>query len=81
MDIRIFIPSENITYVYDILRYEDCQRIECHGIVILDICKHHNHRYDLHGFFYARKVIVGPFSFRSKKELYGAIQKLLQEHL
>ncbi len=81
MDIRIFIPAENTTYVYDILRYNDYQRIECDGIVILDICKYHNHRYDLHGFFYARKAIVGPFSFKSKKELHGAIQKLLQEYL
>ena len=81
MDCRIYIARNGMTYVYDLLRYCDRERIDCDGVVIFDIVKYHNHRYDLHGFFYAKKVIVGPYSFKSKKELYGAVQKLLQEYL
>lgn len=75
------IPHNGLNYSYSLRNLDGYMRIDRDGVVILDITKHHNHRYDLQGFFYAKKIIVGPYSYRSKKELYGAIQKLLQELL
>lgn len=69
MTYYIKIPVGDRVYCYKLLPFGDIQRIECHGVVILDIYKHHNNRYDLLGFFYDQKVIVGPFMYRSKKEL------------
>lgn len=66
---------------YVLLPYGNFQRIEVPSVVVFDIVKYHSHRYDLHGFFYLNKRFVGPYSFRSKSELYGAIQKCLQENL
>lgn len=74
-------PDHGLNYSYSLRFLEGYTRIDREGVVILDITKHHNHRYDLHGFFYAKKVIIGPYSYRTKKELYGAIQKFLQELL
>lgn len=75
------IPHNGLNYSYSLRHLDGYMRVDREGVVILDIVKYHDHRYDLHGFFYSKKIIVGPYSFRTKKELYGAIQKLLQEHL
>lgn len=81
MRYSITIPDGARLWCYSILPFGDFQRIDVDGVVILDICKFHNHRYDLQAFFYARKHIVSCRSFSTKKELYGAIQNLLQEYL
>lgn len=75
------INDKGLFYTYSLEHLDGHYRVDRPGIVILDISKYHNHRYDLHGFFYEKKSIVGPYSFRSKRELLGAIQKLLQQYL
>ena len=75
------IPCNGLNYHYSLRNLEGYKRIDCPGVAILDISKHHNHRYDLHCFFYEKKAIVGPYSYRSKKELCSAILKFLQEYL
>ena len=59
----------------------DSKRIEVRDVCIIDIYKLHDHRYDLKAFFYEKKHITYQKNIRSKKELYSAIQKLLQENL
>lgn len=61
--------------------YPARKRIEVKDVCIIDIYKAHDHRYDLKAFFYDRKYIYYKENIRSKKELYSAIQKLLQENL
>lgn len=80
MKYEVCIPHNGSLYSYRLL-LRDSQRIELQDVVILDICKVHNHRYDLCAFFYRQKIICNTRSFGTKKELYGAIQKLLQEYL
>ena len=81
MDLTVSIPYDGVSYRYPLLRSADFQRIELSGVVILDIFKIHNHRYELFGFFYRQKIILGPSVYSSKKGLYGAIQKFLQQYL
>lgn len=56
-------------------------KIEVKDVCIINIYKAHDHRYDLKAFFYDKKYIYYKENIRSKKELYSAIQKLLQENL
>lgn len=77
----IQIPRGDALCCYFLLPSGNFQRIDCDGIVILDIWKVHNHNYSFQGFFYARKCIVVRGPFGTKKELFGAIQKVLQELL
>lgn len=57
------------------------QRIYVSNVCVLDVVKVHSHRYDLQAFFYRDIYIFSLTSFSTKKKLYDAIQKLLQEHL
>lgn len=77
----IIVPRGTENWLYYILQFSDYQRIDVDGVVIFDVHKIHNHRYDLQAFFYANKVIVSLRSYSSKKELHGAMQKLLKEYL
>ena len=61
--------------------YSKCKRIEVKNVCIIDVYKIHDHRYDLKAFFYKKKRITYQEQIRSKKELYSAIQKLLQKNL
>lgn len=81
MKLYVSVPRGDYLCTYPLLSSGDYQRIDCDGVVILDIQKVHDHRYYLSGFFYARKVILSERVYSSKKELYGAIQKLLEEYL
>lgn len=76
-----FIKHNGLNYYHSLCNLYDYNIIDHEGTVFLHFVKHHDHRYELHGFFYAKKLLVGPYFFRSKRELYGAIQKLLQELL
>lgn len=62
-------------------KYRKAKRIEVPNVCIIDVYKLHDHRYDLKAFFYDRKYITYQENIRSKKELYSAIQNLLQEIL
>ena len=77
----IQVPRGDVYFCYPLYLSSGFQRIDCDGVVILDICKVHNHKYVVCGFFYRQKIILSNRVFTTKKELYGAIQKFLQEYL
>lgn len=81
MQYVIDIPHNGTYFRYYLLRNTDFQLIHLEGTIYLMICKYHNHRYDIAGFIYKTPKYIYPQEFRTKKELYGAIQKLLQEDL
>lgn len=75
------IPHDGYNWSYTLLPYGDYQSIDLEGVVFMQIFKVHDHRYDLQAFFYRTKTIFSCQSYCTKKELYGAIQKLLQDKL
>ena len=78
------IPNKEGIYYYHSLNlygYPARENIEVKDVCIIEIYKAHDHRYDLKAFFYDKKHIYYEENIRSKKELYSAIQKLLQENL
>lgn len=77
----INVPRGAGTHSYSLLQNSDYQTIDIDRLVYMEICKIHDHRYDLQAFFYRTKTIISCRSYSTKKELYGAIQKLLQEKL
>ena len=82
MRLSITVPRGAENWYFTILpNGRSFQKIVVEGVVVLDIFKRHNHRYDLDAFFYASKHIVSGYTFTTKSKLYGAIQKLLQEEL
>lgn len=81
MRLVIDIPHDGTIYRYFLFDNCDFQVIDFPNVVILEITKVHDHRYVLCGFFYRTKVILRPCSYGTKKKLYDAIQKLLQEYL
>ena len=82
MRCSIIVPRGEENWSFTILPgNRNFQKIVVEGVVVFDIYKHHNHRYDLDAFFYASKRIVSGLSFTTKSKLHGAIQKLLQEEL
>lgn len=81
MRYTVQIPRDGSLWCYTLLPSGNFQRIDCDGVVVFDIWKVHNHNYSFQAFFYARKCIVVRGPFGTKKELFGAIQKLLQELL
>ena len=70
-------------HVFDLKFYDGrtYNRYEVKDVCIIDVSKRHDHRYDMRAFFYDKKIITYQENIRSKKELYSAIQKLLQEIL
>lgn len=77
----IDIPHNGENFRYYLLRNTDFQLIHLDNCVHILIAKHHNHKYEIAGFFYRSQHLVYPRIYTTKKELYGAIQKLLQEFL
>lgn len=80
----INIPDEeNCVWTFSLgfNEYNRSKRIEVKNVCIIDVYKIHDHRYDLKAFFYKKKRITYQEQIRSKKELYSAIQKLLQKNL
>ena len=78
------IPDENgrnLHFSFNFGEYYMSHRYEVKNVCIIDVYKAHDHRYDLKAFFYKKKHITYQENIRSKKELYSAIQKLLQENL
>jgi len=78
------IPDEygiNYHFSFNFNGYRTSRRFEVKNVCIIDIFKYHDHRYDFKAFFYKKKYITYQENIRSKKELYSAIQKLLQENL
>ena len=81
MEYRISVPRGTSYYTFSLLPYDNYQKVIVEGVVVFNIVKHHNHRYVLDAFFYASHRIYSGYSFKTKKELFGAIQKLLQKEL
>lgn len=81
MKYSIFVPRGASFYYFPLLPDGNFQKIVIDGVVVFDIYKRHNHCYCLDAFFYSSKRIFSGFWYKSKKELYCAIQNLLQEEL
>ena len=84
MYMQISIPGKdgwNHSFALNFYEYRKSVRYEVKDVCIIDVYKAHDHRYDLKAFFYDKKYITYQENIRSKKELHGAIQKLLQENL
>lgn len=82
MRCSITVPRGSENWYFTILPGKrNFQKIVVEGVVVFDIYKHHDHRYDLDAFFYASKRIVSGRIYTTKSKLHGAIQKLLQEEL
>lgn len=75
------IGSDLCTHTTDILSYSDYQKFVVPGVCVFDFVKYHNHRYEFLAFFFSDNSIIFRGPFRSKSNLYGAVQKLLQEKL
>ena len=81
MDFSFYIPFKGCHWCYRLLPYGDFQMISVDGFCYLEIYKYHNHRYEIAGFFYLSRHLIRPRLYRTKRELFGAIQELLQEEL
>lgn len=81
MRYTFIVPRGAERWSYTLLGHSDYQRIDVDGVVFMQIWKIHDHRYDVQAFFYRTKTIISCRSYGTKKELYGAVQKLLQEKL
>ena len=84
MNYRILIPTiEGFSKVFylDFCESRMSRKFKVDNVCIIEVFKFHDHRYDLKSFFYKTEHIYCYDGFRSKKELYSAIQKLLQENL
>ena len=84
MNYRISIPTiEGFLKIFylDFCEYRMSRKFKVDNVCIIEVFKIHDHRYDLKCFFYKTEYIYCYDEFRSKKELYGAIQNLLQENL
>lgn len=82
MKLRVVIPYNGSDHVWPLLPCDSkFQVINLPDVVHFEIYKSHNHSYSFTAFFYVRKRIIWPRNYSSKKELFGAIQKLLQEEL
>ena len=81
---QLIIPDKNGDNNYfslNFCEYSMSHRYEVKDVCIIDVYKFHDHRYDLKAFFYKKKYITYQENIRSKKELYSAIQNLLQKNL
>lgn len=75
----IDIPHNGSRYRYHLLRNTDFQLINLPGTIYLIIIKHHDHKYEIGGFLEDKRKYIYPQIFTTKKRLYDAIQKLLQQ--
>lgn len=71
----------NHHFNFNFNEYSTSHRYEVTNVCIIDVYKIHDHRYDMKAFFYKKKRITYQENIRSKKELYSAIQNLLQKNL
>ena len=55
------------------------QRFEVPDVCIINVYKHHAHNFTLEAFFYKKKHIYYRSNFRTKKDVYSAIQSLLED--
>lgn len=81
MEYTFTIPHNGNNYFYYLLRNTDFQLIDLQGTIYLIIAKYHTHKYEMQGFNEKKRRIIYSKTFTTKKELYDAIQKLLQEDL
>lgn len=81
MDLYFTIPVNDKRFTYPLLRNTNFQKINHEGVIYLSIYKEHDHKYELAAFIYIKAKYIFPRYYTSKKKLYGAIQKLLQEEL
>ena len=84
MNSRIVIPSNDgfsKVFYLDFCEFRMSRKFKVDNVCIIEVFKFHDHRYGLKCFFYKKEYIYCYDGFRSKNELYRAIQNLLQEKL
>lgn len=81
MRLNFTLPIDGVYTVYTLLNNTNNQRICIEGEIYLNLYKKHNHSYEMTAFIYKKRKYIYPRYYRTKKELYGAVQKLLQEEL
>ena len=70
-----------VNYHFSFNNYSMSSTIYVPEVVLINVYKFHDHRYDLKCFFYDKKYIYYQESIRSKRELHNVVQKLLKENL
>ena len=68
-------------YVWSPLSYSDYDSIIVPSVCVIHCWKVYDHKYGLEAFFYFSHNIYSTCYYRSKSELFGAIQFLLQKEL
>ena len=82
MKLYFSIPMGNNTFYHSPLcfKYSNYNIIDVDQVCYIVVTKFHDHLYNAKYFFYKTKSL-GNFECSGLKEMYGAIQKLLQENL
>ena len=78
---HIVIKSPDGYFHHFYFGFLDGHRYQCfevRDVCIINVYKHHAHSFELKAFFYKDKYIYCCSNFRSKKEVYSAIQSLLE---
>ena len=81
MELTFTITIDGKNSWYRLLHNTNHQTIWKEGIIYLSLYKIHNHSYEMTAFIYKKGKYIYPRYYRTKRELHGAIQKLLQEEL
>ena len=78
----VLIPNKERTsnWYFELNFYYKWEMMDVDDVCVLRARKDHNHSYYLEFFFYDTQQL-GFMTFTSKKELYCAIQKLLEENI
>lgn len=80
MNIRFSVKLNGVHYCFNFFP-SDYHRFYLEDEFIIYVSKVHNHRYFFKAFFYRSKSIYVSSSFRSKTELFSAIQNMLEDEL
>ena len=83
-DYKIFIPCVDGRLVNFIISFNQfClhEKIEVPNVCVISLHKWNDHNYSFESFFYKKRVIQVGSRLTSKKQLYSAIQRLLQQEL
>lgn len=81
MKLNIEVKKDNVIYSLGFLNKCEYVCLCIENEFIIHLYKEHNHCYYFKAFFYRSKRICSYHYFRSKKELYRAVQLLLKEEL
>lgn len=81
MKMGIKVQFNNIIKFFGFLNYSNYSQLFVADEFIINCFKVHDHSYYYNAFFYKSRHIYSNRFFRSKKELFCAVQELLNEEL